>query len=170
MKIYRYMRFVCIVATLLMVTQVSAQEPQCKDSAEHMRLMSAMWASCAQDSQKVVDDACQAFLEHAKAEDRMLDASTAWVCSIMYSLGKMDISTAYHIAQKMKNDIESSSYAEEGQYFVSNMMGHIYNTCGNIPGAEAEFKKSAEQIRGTHFEKDGLAFIYLALVHSIGLM
>ena len=165
MKIYRYMRFVCIVAALLMVTQVSAQEPQCKDSAEHMRLMSAMWASCAQDSQKVVDDACQAFLEHAKAEDRMLDASTAWVCSIMYSLGKMDISTAYHIAQKMKNDIESSSYAEEGQYFVSNMMGHIYNTCGNIPGAEAEFKKSAEQIRGTHFEKDGLAFIYLALAH-----
>ena len=165
MKIYRYMRLICTVAALLMVTQMSAQEPQCKDSAEHMRLMMAMWASCAQDSQKVVDEACQAFLEHAKAENRMLDASTAWVCGIMYGLGKMDISSAYHTAQKMKADIEASSYAEEGQYFVSNMMGHIYNTCGNIPGAEAEFKKSAEQIKGTPFERDGLAFIYLALAH-----
>ena len=165
MKIYCYMRLICTVAALLMVTQMSAQEPQCKDSAEHARLMMAMWASCAQDSQKVVDDACQAFLEHAKAEDRMLDASTAWVCGIMYGLGKMDISSAYHTALKMKADIEASRYAEEGQYFVSNMMGHIYNTCGNIPGAEAEFKKSAEQIKGTPFEKGGLAFIYLALAH-----
>jgi signal transduction histidine kinase len=77
----------------------------------------------------------------------------------------MDISTAYHIAQWMKSDIEASSYADEGLYFVSNMMGHIYNTCGNIPGAEAEFMKSAEQIKGTRFEKDGLPFIYLAMAH-----
>ena len=165
MKIYCYMRFICTVAALLMVTQMSAQEPQCKDSAEHTRLMSAMWASCAQDSQKVVDDACKAFLEHARAENRILDASTAWVCGIMYGLGKMDISSAYHIAQRMKADIEASRYAEEGQYFVSNTMGHIYNTCGNIPGAEAEFKKAAEQIKGTRFERDGLPFIYLALAH-----
>ena len=165
MKIYCYMRLICTVAALLMVMQMSAQEPQCKDSAEHARLMTAMWASCAQDSQKVVDDACQAFLEHAKSEGRMLDASTAWVCGIMYGLGKMDISSAYHTALKMKADIEASRYAEEGQYFVSNMMGHIYNTCGNISGAEAEFKKSAEQIKGTPFERDGLAFIYLALAH-----
>lgn len=159
------MRFMCVIAALLTVMRMSAQEPQCKDTAEHQRLMMAMWASCAQDSQKVVDDACQAFLEHAKAENRMLDASSAWVCGIMYSLGKMDIYTAYHIAQWMKSDIEASSYADEGQYFVSNMMGHIYNTCGNIPGAEAEFMKSAEQIKGTRFEKDGLPFIYLALAH-----
>lgn len=165
MKIYRNMRFMCVMAALLTVMRMSAQEPQCKDTAEHQRLMMAMWASCAQDSQKVVDDACQAFLEHAKAENRMLDASSAWVCGIMYSLGKMDIYTAYHIAQWMKSDIESSSYADEGLYFVSNMMGHIYNTCGNIPGAEAEFMKSAEQIKGTRFEKDGLPFIYLALAH-----
>ena len=45
------------------------------------------------------------------------------------------------------------------------MMGHVYNTCGNISGAEAEFLKSAEQIKGTTFEKDGLAFVYLALAH-----
>ena len=155
----------CMMAALLTVMRMSAQEPQCKDTAEHQRLMMAMWASCAQDSQKVVDDACQAFLEHAKAENRMLDASSAWVCGIMYSLGKMDIYTAYHIAQWMKSDIEASSYADEGLYFVSNMMGHIYNTCGNIPGAEAEFMKSAEQIKGTRFEKDGLPFIYLAMAH-----
>lgn len=159
------MRFMCVMAALLTVMRMSAQEPQCKDTAEHQRLMMAMWASCAQDSQKVVDDACQAFLEHAKAENRILDASSAWVCGIMYSLGKMDIYTAYHIAQWMKSDIEASSYADEGQYFVSNMMGHIYNTCGNIPGAEAEFMKSAEQIKGTRFEKDGLPFIYLAMAH-----
>lgn len=165
MKIYRYMRFMCVMAALLTVMRMSAQEPQCKDTAEHQRLMMAMWASCAQDSQKVVDDACQAFLEHAKAENRILDASSAWVCGIMYSLGKMDIYTAYHIAQWMKSDIEASSYADEGLYFVSNMMGHIYNTCGNIPGAEAEFMKSAEQIKGTRFEKDGLPFIYLAMAH-----
>ena len=165
MKIYRYMRFMCVMAALLTVMRMSAQEPQCKDTAEHQRLMMAMWASCAQDSQKVVDDACQAFLEHAKAENRILDVSSAWVCGIMYSLGKMDIYTAYHIAQWMKSDIEASSYADEGLYFVSNMMGHIYNTCGNIPGAEAEFMKSAEQIKGTRFEKDGLPFIYLAMAH-----
>ena len=165
MKIYRNMRFMCMMAALLTVMRMSAQEPQCKDTAEHQRLMMAMWASCAQDSQKVVDDACQAFLEHAKAENRILDASSAWVCGIMYSLGKMDIYTAYHIAQWMKSDIEASSYADEGLYFVSNMMGHIYNTCGNIPGAEAEFMKSAEQIKGTRFEKDGLPFIYLAMAH-----
>ena len=159
------MRFMCVMAALLTVMRMSAQEPQCKDTAEHQRLMMAMWASCAQDSQKVVDDACQAFLEHAKAENRILDASSAWVCGIMYSLGKMDIYTAYHIAQWMKSDIEASSYADEGQYFVSNMMGHIYNTCGNIPGAEAEFMKSVEQIKGTRFEKDGLPFIYLAMAH-----
>lgn len=155
----------CVMAALLTVMRMSAQEPQCKDTAEHQRLMMAMWASCAQDSQKVVDDACQAFLEHAKAENRIFDASSAWVCGVMYSLGKMDIYTAYHIAQWMKSDIEASSYADEGLYFVSNMMGHIYNTCGNIPGAEAEFMKSAEQIKGTRFEKDGLPFIYLAMAH-----
>ena len=124
-----------------------------------------MWESCMQDSAQVVFDACQAYLKHAKADDDLMEASTAWVCGIMYSLGRMDISSAYHIAQGLKSDIEGSKYAEEGGYFISNMMGHIYNTCGNIPGAEAEFMKSAEQIKGTRFERDGETFIYLALAH-----
>ena len=124
-----------------------------------------MWASCKQDSQQVVYDACMAYLAHAKEDGDMLEAGSSWVCGIMYSLGKMNISSAYHIAQGLKADIMSGPYAEEGQYFISNMMGHVYNTCGNIPGAEAEFLKSAEQIKGTSFEVDGLAFIYLAIAH-----
>ena len=124
-----------------------------------------MWASCKQDSQQVVYDACMAYLAHAKEDGDMLEAGSSWVCGIMYSLGKMNISSAYHIAQGLKADIMSGPFAEEGQYFISNMMGHVYNTCGNIPGAEAEFLKSAEQIKGTSFEVDGLAFIYLAIAH-----
>ena len=124
-----------------------------------------MWESCSQDSQQVVYDACIAFRKHALADDDILEASTSWVCGIMYSLGRMNISSAYHIVQGLRGDIENSRYAEEGQYFISNMMGHVYNTCGNIPGAETEFLKSAEQIKGTQFEKDGLAFIYLSLAH-----
>lgn len=113
----------------------------------------------------MVYDACMAYLAHAKEDGDMLEAGSSWVCGIMYSLGKMNISSAYHIAQGLKADIMSGPYAEEGQYFISNMMGHVYNTCGNIPGAEAEFLKSAEQIKGTSFEVDGLAFIYLAIAH-----
>lgn len=113
----------------------------------------------------MVYDACMAYLAHAKEDGDMLEVSSSWVCGIMYSLGKMNISSAYHIAQGLKAEIMSGPYAEEGQYFISNMMGHVYNTCGNIPGAEAEFLKSAEQIKGTSFEVDGLAFIYLAIAH-----
>ena len=148
-----------------MAAPMSAQERLCNDTAEHRRLRQAMWESCSQDSQQVVYDACIAFRKHALADDDILEASTSWVCGIMYSLGRMNISSAYHIVQGLRGDIENSRYAEEGQYFISNMMGHVYNTCGNIPGAETEFLKSAEQIKGTQFEKDGLAFIYLSLAH-----
>lgn len=165
MAINHWVRALLIVAALLTAPKVLAQQPHCKDSAEHIRLREAMWASCKQDSQQVVYDACMAYLAHAKEDGDMLEASSSWVCGIMYSLGKMNISSAYHIAQGLKAEIMSGPYAEEGQYFISNMMGHVYNTCGNIPGAEAEFLKSAEQIKGTSFEVDGLAFIYLAIAH-----
>lgn len=165
MAINHWVRALLIVAALLTAPKVLAQQSHCKDSAEHIRLREAMWASCKQDSQQVVYDACMAYLAHAKEDGDMLEASSSWVCGIMYSLGKMNISSAYHIAQGLKADIMSGPYAEEGQYFISNMMGHVYNTCGNIPGAEAEFLKSAEQIKGTSFEVDGLAFIYLAIAH-----
>ena len=159
------LRLLVLVAAMMTTSQVSAQSLHCKDTLEHRKLQQAMWEACFQDKEQVVFDACQAYLKHAKADDDLLEASTAWVCGIMYSLGRMDISSAYHIAQGLKSDIEGSKYADEGRYFISNMMGHIYNTCGNIPGAEAEFMKSAEQIKGTRFERDGMAFIYLALAH-----
>ena len=165
MKLFKCLRLLVFVAAMMSVSQVSAQSLHCKDTLEHRKLQQAMWESCFQDKEQVVYDACQAYLKHAKADDDLLEASTAWVCGIMYSLGRMDISSAYHIAQGLKSDIESGKYADEGRYFISNMMGHIYNTCGNIPGAEAEFLKSAEQIKGTQFERDGMAFIYLALAH-----
>lgn len=165
MAINHWVRALLIVAALLTAPKVLAQQPHCKDSAEHIRLREAMWASCKQDSQQVVYDACMAYLAHAKEDGDMLEAGSSWVCGIMYSLGKMNISSAYHIAQGLKAEIMSGPYAEEGQYFISNMMGHVYNTCGNIPGAEAEFLKSAEQIKGTSFEVDGLPFIYLAIAH-----
>ena len=165
MKLFKCLRLLVFVAAMMSVSQVSAQSLHCKDTLEHRKLQQAMWESCFQDKEQVVYDACQAYLKHAKADDDLLEASTSWVCGIMYSLGRMNISSAYHIAQGLKSDIEGSKYADEGRYFISNMMGHIYNTCGNIPGAEAEFLKSAEQIKGTRFERDGMAFIYLALAH-----
>ena len=165
MKLFKCLRLLVFVAAMMSVSQVSAQSLHCKDTLEHRKLQQAMWESCFQDKEQVVFDACQAYLKHAKADDDLLEASTSWVCGIMYSLGRMNISSAYHIAQGLKSDIEGSKYADEGRYFISNMMGHIYNTCGNIPGAEAEFLKSAEQIKGTRFERDGMAFIYLALAH-----
>ena len=165
MKLFKCLRLLVFVAAMMSVSQVSAQSLHCKDTLEHRKLQQAMWESCFQDKEQVVFDACQAYLNHAKADDDLLEASTSWVFGIMYSLGRMNISSAYHIAQGLKSDIEGSKYADEGRYFISNMMGHIYNTCGNIPGAEAEFLKSAEQIKGTQFERDGMAFIYLALAH-----
>ena len=165
MKLFKCLRLLVFVAAMMSVSQVSAQSLHCKDTLEHRKLQQAMWESCFQDKEQVVFDACLAYLKHAKADDDLLEASTSWVFGIMYSLGRMNISSAYHIAQGLKSDIEGSKYADEGRYFISNMMGHIYNTCGNIPGAEAEFLKSAEQIKGTQFERDGLSFIYLALAH-----
>lgn len=165
MKLFKCLRLLVLVAAMMTASQASAQSLHCKDTLEHRKLQQAMWEACFQDKEQVVYDACLAYLKHAKADDDLLEASTSWVCGIMYSLGRMNISSAYHIAQGLKDDIESGKYAKEGQYFISNMMGHIYNTCGNIPGAEAEFLKAAEQIKGTRFERDGLSFIYLALAH-----
>jgi len=165
MKLFKCLRLLVLVAAMMTASQASAQSLHCKDTLEHRKLQQAMWVASQQDNEQVVYDACLAYLKHAKADDDLLEASTSWVCGIMYSLGRMNISSAYHIAQGLKDDIESGKYAKEGQYFISNMMGHIYNTCGNIPGAEAEFLKAAEQIKGTQFERDGLSFIYLALAH-----
>lgn len=165
MKIYHCLRLLLFTVAFLTASQVSAQGPQCKDTAEHRRLQTAMWTACYQDSAQLVYQACVDFLHHAREDNDVEAANSSWVCGIMYNLGKMNIHDAYHIAQIMKADIISSKDPEAGQFYISNMMGHVYNTCGNIPGAEAEFKKSIEQIKGKPFETDMLPFIYIALAH-----
>lgn len=150
---------------LLTFMQASAEKPVCKDTAEHRRLEEAMWTASGQDSARLVYQACTDFLHHAREDNDVEAANSAWVCGIMYNLGKMNIHDAYHIAQIMKADNMHIKDKRMGQYFTSNMMGHVYNTCGNIPGAVAEFLKSAEQIKGTEIEHDGLPFVYIALAH-----
>ena len=144
---------------LLTFMQASAEKPVCKDTAEHRRLEEAMWTASGQDSARLVYQACTDFLYHAREDNDVEAANSAWVCGIMYNLGKMNIHDAYHIAQIMKADNMHIKDKRMGQYFTSNMMGHVYNTCGNIPGAVAEFLKSAEQIKGTEIEHDGLPFV-----------
>ena len=165
MTINHRLRILFLVMMSLASLQVSAQTPLCKDTAEHHRLQEAMWNCCSQDSPDVLYQACVAFQNHARADKDMFSAYTAWVCGVMYNLGRMNIQDAYHITQVMKEDIKSTDENSEESYFVPNMMGHVYNTCGNIPGALEEFQKSVELIKGTKYEKDGLAFIYLALAH-----
>ena len=165
MTINHRLRILFLVMMFLTSLQVSAQTPLCKDTAEHNRLQEAMWNCCSQDSPDVLYRACVEFQNHARADRDMFSAYTAWVCGVMYNLGRMNIKDAYHITQVMKEDIKANDEKSEERYFVPNMMGHVYNTCGNIPGAMEEFQKSVEMIKGTKYEKDGLAFIYLALAH-----
>lgn len=165
MKMSHCLRCLLFIAVFLTTLQVSAQDAQCKDTAEHRKLQEAMWAANGQDDPKVVYEACTQFLHHAREDGDPVSANNAWVCGIMYNLGRMNITDAYHITQVMKLDVKNSKDPEMGQYFISNMMGHVYNTCGNIPGAEKELLKSVEQIKGTPFEANGLAFIYIALAH-----
>lgn len=165
MTINHRLRIPFLVMTLLVSSQVSAQTSLCKDTAEHHRLQQAMWDCCSQDSPDVLYQACVEYQTHARAEKDMFSAYTAWVCGVMYNLGRMNIKDAYHITQVMKEEIHADNADSEECYFVPNMMGHVYNTCGNIPGALEEFQKSVELIKGTQYEKDGLAFIYLALAH-----
>lgn len=159
------LKILMCMTMLLTFMQASAEKPVCKDTAEHRRLEEAMWTASGQDSARLVYQACTDFLHHAREDNDVEAANSAWVCGIMYNLGKMNIHDAYHIAQIMKADNMHIKDKRMGQYFTSNMMGHVYNTCGNIPGAVAEFLKSAEQIKGTEIEHDGLPFVYIALAH-----
>ena len=154
-----------VLAAFLSVLRISAQGAKCKDTAEHKRLQEAMWVATGQDSARLVYDACVAFLHHAREDNDIRAANNSWVCGIMYNLGRMNIHDAYHIVQVMKEDVMNSKDPDAGQYYIANMMGHVYNTCGNIPGAEAEFLKAVEVVKGGRFEMDGLLFTYLALAH-----
>ena len=167
MIVNHWLRKLSLTVAVLVVSQVAmwAQTSLCKDTAEHRRLLEAMWGACAQDSQKVVYDACLAFHNHAIKYGDQEAANSSWLCGIMFNLGQMNIQDAYHLTQLMKAEIMENKHAQELLYYVPNMMGHVYNTCGNIPGALEEFQKSEELIKGTPYEADGLGFIYLALAH-----
>ena len=167
MIVNHWLKTLLLAGALFAASQplIQAQSPQCRDTAEHRRLQTAMWDACAQDSQVVVYEACLAFQKHAKREGDMMSAHTAWVCGIMYNLGQMNVKDAYHVAQIMKADVMNDENSVEERYLVPNMMGHVYNTCGNIPGAQEELLESAEMIKGTRYEADSLPFIYLALAH-----
>lgn len=154
-----------VVAVAMVILPMEAQNPQCKDTAEHRRLQTAMWEASGQDSVSQVYEACTNFLHHAREDNDIEAVNSSWVCGILYNLGRMNIHDAYHITQVMKNDINASNSPDEGKYFISNMMGHVYSTCGNIPGAEEEFLKALDQIKGVPYERDGRPFIYLALAH-----
>ena len=154
-----------VLSVFVSVLRISAQGPNCKDTVEHRRLQQAMWDASGQDSARLVYDACVAFLHHAREDNDIEAANSSWVCGIMYNLGRMNIHDAYHIVQVMKEDVMNSKDPEAGQYFIANMMGHVYNTCGNIPGAEAEFLKSIALLKGRDFENDGMPFTSIALAH-----
>ena len=164
MIVNHWLRTLSLFVAVLGAALASAQTKACKDTTEHRRLQQAMWEACTQDSQIVVYDVSLAFHDHARKDGDQVAANTAWVCGIMYNLGEMNIQDAYHLTQLMRQEIEEEK-ADELSYYVPNMMGHVYNTCGNIPGALEEFQKSAELIKGTPYEADGLGFIYLAMAH-----
>ena len=161
-----WMKYMLGLATLLVTPQVVAQTVHCKDSLEHRRLRSAMWATCQQDNPSVVYAACWAYQAHA-IEDKDNEAYyDSWTCGIMFNLDRMNIHDAYHIANTMKDDLVRRKYeAKEEQYLAPKMLGHVYNACGNIPGAVKELKKAIELIKGTKYERDGLSFLYLAMAH-----
>lgn len=166
MHITIWLRAILLSAVLLLTAPASAQTSTCKDSVVHRQLLFEMWNAAGQEEPKKVYDACKAMQAHARAEDDRFAVYTAWVCAVLYNLGKMNVHDAYHITQLMRAEMEEDKDAKDERYFVPNMMGHVYNTCGNIPGAMEEFKKSIELIKGSVYEDEGLGFVYLALAHT----
>ena len=161
-----WMKYMLSLVTLLVTPQAEAQTEHCRDTIEHQKLRSAMWATCQQENPSVVYAACWAYQSHA-IEDRDNEAYyDSWTCGIMYNLDRMNIHDAYHIANTMKDDLVRRRYeAVDEQFLAPKMLGHVYNACGNIPGAVEELKNAIEMIKGTKYERDGLSFLYLTMAH-----
>lgn len=166
MMINQWLKKTTLVMMLIGSLQVSAQTPLCKDTAEHRRLEAAMWAAGGQDDPDVLYSACKDFHKHVLEEKDMYSVYQAWICGVMFNLGRMNIRDAYLITRQMGEELSNDEDAAEERYFVPNMLGHVYSTCGNISGAKKEFLKAAREIKGTKYEADGLGFIYLALAHA----
>lgn len=166
MMINQCAKYMLGLLALLAPVQVEAQTGVCKDTIKHRKLHDAMWAACSQDDPNVVYAACWAYQAHA-IEDKNNEAYyDSWICGIMYNINRMNIHDAYHITNTMKEDLERRKWeAQEEQYLAPKMLGHVYNACGNIPGAVSELEKAIKLIKGTKYEADGLSFLYLAMAH-----
>ena len=159
-------KYVLGLATMLVTIPAGAQTEHCKDSILHQKLRAAMWGTCQQDSPRVVYEACWRYQAHA-IEDKDNEAYyDSWICGIMFNLDRMNIHDAYHITHTMKDDLDRRKLdAKDEQYLAPKMLGHVYNACGNIPGAVKELEKAIKLIKGTKYEVDGLSFLYLAMAH-----
>lgn len=165
MNLSHRLRLLLVAIVFLSVSQVSAQAPQCKDTLEHKRLQKEMWGSCGQEDTAVVYNACKAYQQHAKADGDNDAYYNAWVCRIVYNLDRMNIRDAYHDVQLMKGDLLYGQKGKDEQFLFPNMLGQVYNACGNVSGASREFIKAIELIKGTRYEKTGLSTLYLGMAH-----
>ena len=162
---HRLKAILLTAALLSSTTLLPAQHEMCKDTVEHKRLQKAMWDACGQDDKQIVYEACKAYQAHAGKEDDLDSYYNAWVCGVVYNLDHMNIYDAYHITQTMKEDLLHGRGGKDEQFLAPNMLGQVYNACGNISGAIAEFKKAVELIKGTKYEATGLGTLYLGMAH-----
>ena len=162
---HRLMTILLTAVLLSGATLLPAQHEMCKDTVAHKRLQKAMWDACGQDDKQIVYDACKAYQAHASQEDDLDAYYNAWVCGIVYNLDHMNIYDAYHITQTMKEDLLHGRGGKDEQFLAPNMLGQVYNACGNISGAISEFKKAVEHIKGTKYEATGLGTLYLGMAH-----
>lgn len=154
-----------VVAVGAGLLYVSAQPPQCKDTAEHRRLQAEMWAAAAGNDPEKVYLAAVKFQNHADDEGDFEGHYNAWMCGVAFNLDRMNISDAYHIAGVLKEDLKTGKGGQEEQYMGPMMMGQVYNVCGNVSGAINELKEAIRLVRGTRYEESTLISLYLALAH-----
>lgn len=166
MTLNHWIKYIYCAATLLVSIPAVSQTELCKDSVKHRQLHDAMWAACSQEDPHKVYAACWAYQAHCIDCKDNTGYYDSWVCGIMYNLDRMNIHDAYHIANTMKDDLMMRGDAvKDERYLAPKMLGHVYNACGNIPGALREFEKAIELIKGTKYENDGLSFLYLGMAH-----
>ena len=153
------------VVLLFFATALSAQHENCRDTIEHKRLQKAMWDACGGNDPQKLELTAANYQKHALSENDLDSYYNAWVCKIVSYIDKIDIFNAYNQVQGMKNDMRQHHPKAEELFLVPNMLGQVYNACGNINGAMLEFKKAIELIKGTHYETTGLSTLYLGLAH-----
>ena len=143
MMINHWNKYMLGLAALLVTPQIEAQNEHCRDTILHHKLHNEMWATCSQEDPKLVYAACWAYQSHA-IEDKDNEAYyESWTCGVMYNLDRMNIRDAYHIANTMKDDLIRRKWeAKDEQYLAPKMLGHVYNACGNIPGAVRELQNA----------------------------